>query len=102
MKDKKYLIIALFFIIIIGLALLVIYVDKKTPPETPKKEFKYSIEASSFFTIQNAIYEYLDMESVDEVKEVLNSKTKAIYRNDQYQVVIMDEFDYLIVVMVAL
>jgi hypothetical protein len=74
MKDKKYLIIALFFIIIIGLALLVIYVDKKTPPETPKKEFKYSIDASSFFTIQNAIYEYLDMESVDEVKEVLNSK----------------------------
>lgn len=35
-------------------------------------------------------------------KEVINSKTKAIYENGKYKVIIMEEFDYLIVVMVKL
>lgn len=38
----------------------------------------------------------------DGYKEVLNSSTKCIYQNKKYQVIIMDEFDYLIVVMVKL
>lgn len=38
----------------------------------------------------------------DGYKEELNSSTKCIYKNDQYQIIIMDEFDYLIVVMVRL
>lgn len=38
----------------------------------------------------------------DEYEEILNSSTKCIYQNKKYQVIIMDEFDYLIVVMVKL
>ncbi len=38
----------------------------------------------------------------DGYKETLNNKTKAIYKSDKYQVVIMDEFGYLIIVMVEL
>ncbi|MBQ9318740.1 MAG: serine protease [Bacilli bacterium] len=38
----------------------------------------------------------------DGYKEVLNSDTKKIYQNNKYKVIIMDEFDYLIIVMVRL
>ncbi len=34
--------------------------------------------------------------------EILNSPSKCIYKNKDYQVIIMDEFDYLIIVMVKL
>lgn len=38
----------------------------------------------------------------DGYEEILNSSTKCIYQNKRYQVIIMDEYDYLIVVMVKL
>lgn len=38
----------------------------------------------------------------DGYEEILNSSTKCVYQNKKYQVIIMDEFDYLIVVMVKL
>lgn len=38
----------------------------------------------------------------DGYEEKLSSGTKCIYQNDKYQVIIMSEFDYLIVVMVRL
>lgn len=38
----------------------------------------------------------------DGYREVLNSSSKAIYENDDYKIIIMDEFNYLIVVMVRL
>ena len=38
----------------------------------------------------------------DGYKEVLNSDTKKIYQNNKYKVILMDEFDYLIVIMVRL
>lgn len=38
----------------------------------------------------------------DGYKEELSSSKKCIYKNDKYQVIVMDEFDYLIVVMVRL
>lgn len=38
----------------------------------------------------------------DGYNEVLSSSSKCIYKNKKYQVIIMDEFDYLIVVMVKL
>lgn len=38
----------------------------------------------------------------DGYEQVVNSSSKAIYKNKKYQVIIMDEFDYLIVVMVKL
>lgn len=38
----------------------------------------------------------------DGFEQVVNSSSKSIYKNKKYQVIIMDEFDYLIVVMVKL
>lgn len=38
----------------------------------------------------------------DGYKEIFNSSSKCIYQNKKYQVIIMDEFDYLIIVMVKL
>ena len=38
----------------------------------------------------------------DGYKEVLNSITKCIYENKKYKIIIMNEFDYLIIVMVKL
>lgn len=35
-------------------------------------------------------------------KEVLNSEQKSVFENKKYQIIIMDEFDYLIIVMVRL
>lgn len=35
-------------------------------------------------------------------KEILDSETKAIYQNNKYKVIIMEEFNYLIIVMVKL
>lgn len=35
-------------------------------------------------------------------KQILNNSSKAIYENGKYKVIIMDEFDYLIIVMVKL
>ena len=36
----------------------------------------------------------------DGYEEILNTTSKSIYNNKDYQVIIMDEFDYLIIVMV--
>lgn len=38
----------------------------------------------------------------DGYKEILNSESKCIYENNKYKIIIMDEFDYLIIVMVKL
>lgn len=38
----------------------------------------------------------------DGYKQVMNTNSKSIYKNKKYQIIIMDEFDYLIVVMVKL
>ena len=38
----------------------------------------------------------------DGYEQVVNSSSKAIYKNNEFQVIIMDEFDYLIIVMVKL
>ena len=35
-------------------------------------------------------------------KKISESNTKVIYKNNKYQVTIMEEFDYLIIVMVKL
>lgn len=57
------------------------------------KDYITSIQLSSSFRekLMNDGYE-----------EILNSSTKCIYQNKKYQVIIMDEFDYLIIVMVKL
>lgn len=38
----------------------------------------------------------------DGYEEILSTASKSIYKNKKYQVIIMDEFDYLIIVMVKL
>ena len=38
----------------------------------------------------------------DGFEQVINTNSKAIYSNKDYQIIIMDEFDYLIIVMVKL
>lgn len=38
----------------------------------------------------------------DGYQEILNSNSKSIYQNKKYQIIILDEFDYLIIVMVEL
>lgn len=57
------------------------------------KEYITSIQLSTSFREQLIS---------DGYEEVLNSSTKCIYQNKKYQVIIMDEFDYLIVVMMKL
>ena len=38
----------------------------------------------------------------DGYKVITDNTSKSIYQNNKYQVIIMDEFDYLIIVMVKL
>lgn len=38
----------------------------------------------------------------DGYKELLNSPSKCVYENNEYKIIIMEEFDYLIIVMVKL
>ena len=38
----------------------------------------------------------------DGYKVILDNTSKSIYQNNKYQVIIMEEFDYLIVLMVKL
>jgi len=61
---------------------------------------------------KNSIPDYIDTMQLssafreelkqEKFKEVLKSNQKYIYENNKYKVIIMDEFDYLIVVMVKL
>ena len=62
----------------------------------PKNKWK---KYSKIGNIENNIR----MELVkDGYKEIIDSTSKTIYKNNKYQVIIMDEFDYLIIVMVKL
>lgn len=38
----------------------------------------------------------------DGYREILNSNSKCVYQNKKYKIIIMDEFDYLIIVMVKI
>ena len=63
---------------------------------------RYHNEVSNFIDNMQISLGFREQLIKDGYKETLSSSKKYIYENDKYQVIIMSEFDYLIVVMVKL
>ena len=63
---------------------------------------RYHNEVSNFIDNMQISLGFREQLIKDSYKETLSSSKKYIYENDKYQVIIMSEFDYLIVVMVKL
>ena len=61
-----------------------------------KNNIKNYIDSMQFAT------EYIENLKTKGYKEKYTSDSKVIYENDKYQIIIMEEFDYLIIVMVKL
>lgn len=61
---------------------------------------RYKNEIADLFTNENFANILVGNLKKANYKEVLNNTNKKIYENDSYEVIIMNEFDYLIVVMV--
>lgn len=82
--------------------------------ENVKLELIKSSEKDGVISLRykNGISEYIDNMQLaspfkielkkEGYKEILNSSKKSIYRNDKYQIVIISEFDYLVIIMVEL
>lgn len=64
--------------------------------------FRYQNEISEFASSMQLASKFISNLVKDGYKEILNGSNKKIYENNKYQIVIMDKFDYLIVVMVKL
>ena len=63
---------------------------------------RYKNSISNYISGMQLSIEFRDQLIKDGYKEVLSIPSKSIYKNKKYQVIIMDEFDYLIIVMVKL
>lgn len=63
---------------------------------------RYKNKISEYISGMQLAATYKEQLITDGYQEVLNSSSKCIYQNKKYQVIIMNEFDYLIVVMVKL
>lgn len=63
---------------------------------------RYDNSVSKFLGNMQPVGSFITQLKKDDYKEILNSETKKIYQNSQYKVIIMNEFDYLIIVMVRL
>lgn len=63
---------------------------------------RYKNEISDYISSMQLAGSFKDKLIEDGYKEVLSGTKKCIYKNDKYQIVIMDEFNYLIIVMVKL
>ena len=63
---------------------------------------RYDNSISKFLGNMQSVGSFITQLKKDGYKEVLNSETKKIYQNNKYKVIIMNEFDYLIIVMVRL
>lgn len=63
---------------------------------------RYKNNISEYISSMQLSSEFQDELSNEEYKKVMSDESKAIYQNDKYKVIIMEEFDYLIVVMVKL
>lgn len=61
---------------------------------------RYKNEASKYISSMQLSGEFREQLIKDGYREVLDSSSKCIYENSKYQIIIMEEFDYLIVVMV--
>lgn len=63
---------------------------------------RYKNNVSSYMSTINLTFSFRDALVKEGYKLTLDSTSKMIYTNDSYKVIIMEEFDYLIVVMVKL
>lgn len=63
---------------------------------------RYKNSISQYINSMQLATDFRDQLMKDGYKEILNTTSKSIYKNKNYQVIIMDEFDYLIIVMVKL
>lgn len=61
---------------------------------------RYKNEISDIFSNDYFIEIYINNLKKDGYKEVVNNTNKKIYENNKYEIIIMKEFDYIIVVMV--
>ena len=62
---------------------------------------RYKNDVSSLMSNNQFATMYANNLKKDNYKEVLNSTNKKIYENNKYKIVIMNEFNYLIIVMVT-
>ena len=63
---------------------------------------RYKNKISDYISGMQLAASYKEQLVKDGYQEILNSSSKCIYQNKKYQIIIMNEFDYLIVVMVKL
>ena len=63
---------------------------------------RYKNSISDYINSMQLSLSYRDELIKEGFKEILKSNSKCIYQNESYKVVIMDQFDYLIIVMVKL
>ena len=63
---------------------------------------RYKNNVSSYMSTMNLTFSFRDALVKEGYKLTLDSTSKMIYTNDSYKVIIMEEFEYLIVVMVKL
>lgn len=63
---------------------------------------RYKNGISKYITSMQLAASFEEKLIKDGYKQVLDSSSKDIYKNDKYQIIVMDEFDYLIIVMVKL
>lgn len=63
---------------------------------------RYKNNISDYISSMQLAASFKEQLEKDGYKEITNNTTKTIYKNNKYQVIIMDEFDYLIIVMVKL
>ncbi len=63
---------------------------------------RYKNDISNYISSMLLSVSFKEQLIQDGYKEILNSESKCIYENNEYQIIIMDEFDYLIIVMVKL
>ena len=63
---------------------------------------RYKNEVPQYISSMQLAVKFREQLINEGYKEVLNNDTKKIYENSNYQIIIMDEFDYLIIVMVKL
>ena len=63
---------------------------------------RYKNKISDYISGMQLTASYKEQLIKDGYQETLNSSSKCIYQNKKYQIIIMNEFDYLIVVMVKL
>lgn len=84
-------------------------IDEKIKLELLKANYKngivslrYKNNISKYISSMQLALSFKEQLKTDGFKEVFNSSNKAIYESNKYQIIIMDEHEYLIIVMVKL